>query len=134
MKKFLLFVLSISLFPSLVSAGTATLEWEQFVEYPTFKELRIYRGGPQNCPLIAPLPPLLNGLGGTVGTPVIIPKAIAPLITPRVYVDAQVPDVTQTVCYEMTSVNTLGQESERSKRKMLLYRNTIPIPVLDQVE
>lgn len=116
--------------PVLVDAGTITLGWEVFDEYANFKEFRVYRGNPSNCHLLAPLPALLNAQG----TPVIIPRSVAPAVTPRLYIDTQVPDTTQTVCYEMTSVNTLGQESMRSKRKMLLYLNTIPIPELTLVE
>lgn len=133
MKQYLLFFLAILLFPSLSSAGTLTLEWEM-ADYPTLKELRIYRGGPANCSVLSPLPALQIGAGGVTGGPVIIPKPAAPATVPLSYQDLQVPDNTQVVCYEMTSVNTAGVESVRSKRKMILYQSTLPVPEITVIE
>lgn len=99
-----------------VQAGTAVLTWDAYTPPSDFAAFRFYRAN-QNCTAQGPLQPL----AATLTKP-----ASGPL--PTSYTDATVPNIDGTVCYEMTAVDTAGNESLRSNRAAKVV-NLDPPPV-----
>src|ERR1041385_8978815 len=91
-------ILLVTLWPVWVMADTATLTWTQNTD-ADLQGYKIYRFAGATCP-VGPLAGPAIATVGKVGT----------------YADATVTDFDGTLCYEITAIDTAGNESLHSNR------------------